>query len=94
MFSRIIPLEVKDPQRHPLWVMAQRFGATCTSAATQADWIGVTHLITNTQHTLKVRHRFSPQANLQVQCVSTQGTVNCYLILQGLCGVICAGPVG
>lgn len=54
MFSRIIPLEMKDPQRHPLWVMAKRFGASCTTAATPAGWADVTHLITNTQHTLKV----------------------------------------
>ena len=49
MFSRIIPLE-EEPSQHALWVMAQRFGATCT-AHMGPD---VTHLITNTQHTLKV----------------------------------------
>jgi len=49
MFSRIIPLE-EEPRQHVLWVMAERFGATCT--AHMGD--DVTHLVTNTQHTLKV----------------------------------------
>lgn len=49
MFSRIIPLE-EEPRQHALWVMAERFGATCT--AHMGD--DVTHLVTNTQHTLKV----------------------------------------
>lgn len=49
MFSRIIPLD-EEASRHALWVMAERFGATCTTHMGS----DVTHLITNTQHTLKV----------------------------------------
>lgn len=49
MFSRIIPLD-EEPTQHPLWLRAQAFGAACTVHMSDA----VTHLVTNTQHTLKV----------------------------------------
>lgn len=49
MFSRIIPLD-EEPTQHTLWLRATAFGATCTVEMSPA----VTHLVTNTQHTLKV----------------------------------------
>ena len=49
MFSRIIPLE-EEPTQHKLWRLAERFGATCAIRAEDA----VTHLVTTTQHTMKV----------------------------------------
>lgn len=50
MFSRIIPLD-EVPSQHALWLRAEAFGARCTAQTDDA----VTHLVTNTQHTLKVR---------------------------------------
>lgn len=49
MFSRIIPLD-EVPSQHALWLRAEAFGARCTAQTDDA----VTHLVTNTQHTLKV----------------------------------------
>lgn len=50
MFSRIIPLD-EPPMQHALWLRAEAFGATCTTDMSDA----VTHLVTNTQHTLKAQ---------------------------------------
>ena len=50
MFSRIIPLD-EVPSQHALWLRAEAFGARCTATTDEA----VTHLVTNTQHTLKVK---------------------------------------
>ena len=49
IFSRIIP-QAEVPSQHPLWLRAEAFGARCTAQTDDA----VTHLVTNTQHTLKV----------------------------------------
>ena len=50
LFSRIIPLE-QAPQEHRLWQLAQLFGATCLADTDPS----VTHVITNTLGTQKVR---------------------------------------
>ncbi|KAK9805165.1 hypothetical protein WJX72_003091 [[Myrmecia] bisecta] len=47
--ARIIPLE-QQPERHPLWKLALRFGATCVTQKDEA----VTHVVTNTHGTEKV----------------------------------------
>ena len=49
LFSRVIPLE-KAPASHPLWLLAEAFGAQCT---TEAD-AGVTHVVAGTRGTQKV----------------------------------------
>ena len=49
MFSRIIPLE-QQPDTHPLWKLAVRFGATCTSQVSD----DVTHVVANVSGTEKV----------------------------------------
>lgn len=49
MFSRIIPLQ-EDPERHPFWRKAVKFGATCTTVPSEA----VTHVIAYVNGTEKV----------------------------------------
>ena len=49
LFSRVIPLE-RAPASHPLWQLAEAFGAQCT---TEAD-AGVTHVVAATRGTQKV----------------------------------------
>ena len=50
LFSRIIPLE-QAPQEHRLWQLAELFGATCLADTDPS----ITHVITNTLGTQKVR---------------------------------------
>lgn len=50
MFSRIIPLQ-EDPERHPFWRKAVKFGATCTTQPSN----DVTHVIAYVSGTEKVR---------------------------------------
>ena len=49
LFSRIIPLE-HEPESHPLWRLAVRFGARCAKGM-NAD---VTHVVANVAGTEKV----------------------------------------
>lgn len=49
LFSRVIPLE-KAPASHPLWLLAEAFGAQCT---TEAD-AGITHVVAGMRGTQKV----------------------------------------
>lgn len=49
LFSRIIPLE-HEPESHPLWRLAVRFGARCAKGMS-AD---VTHVVANVAGTEKV----------------------------------------
>ena len=49
LFSRVIPLE-KAPASHPMWLLAEAFGAQCT---TEGD-AGVTHVVARTRGTQKV----------------------------------------
>ena len=51
MFSRLWPTDVKS-QDHHLWQMAERLGAECTTVLDNS----VTHVVTNTKSTAKVRH--------------------------------------
>ena len=48
VFSRVMPLE-QDPQQHPLWVLAQQFGAQCSSQCSDAT----THVVANMRGTEK-----------------------------------------
>ncbi|CAN8285210.1 unnamed protein product [Cochlearia groenlandica] len=50
VFSRIIPVGEAKPHLHPLWQLAEQFGAVCT---TQVDE-NVTHVVTNSLGTDKV----------------------------------------
>ena len=49
LFSRVIPLE-KAPASHHFWLLAEAFGAQCT---TEGD-AGVTHVVARTRGTQKV----------------------------------------
>ena len=49
LFSRVIPLE-KAPASHPFWLLAEAFGAQCT---TEAD-ARVTHVVARARGTQKV----------------------------------------
>jgi hypothetical protein len=40
VFSRVIPLDT-DPRRHPLWQLAEQYGAACAEACDDAT----THLV-------------------------------------------------
>ncbi len=48
-FSRVIPLE-QEPSTHPLWQLAERFGATCSTVVGD----DVTHVVAVTDGTDKV----------------------------------------
>jgi hypothetical protein len=49
VFSRVIPLET-NPRQHPLWLLAEQYGATCCEACSD----GTTHVVTMTGGTEKV----------------------------------------
>lgn len=49
VFSRVIPLE-SDPQQHPLWLLAEQFGATCSVGCTD----NTTHVVATHGGTEKV----------------------------------------
>jgi hypothetical protein len=64
-FSRIIPLET-DPRGHPLWQLAEQFGAACIEGCSDA----VTHVIATHGGTEKVRGGSSPGVSACVRaCV-------------------------
>jgi hypothetical protein len=50
LFSRVIPLE-QPPETHPLWCLAESFGASCTAQMQES----ITHVVTNTNGTEKAR---------------------------------------
>lgn len=50
VFSRVIPLET-NPRQHPLWLLAEQYGATCTEQCTD----DTTHVVAMTGATEKVR---------------------------------------
>jgi hypothetical protein len=56
VFSRVIPLET-NPRQHPLWLLAEQYGATCSEQCT-AD---TTHVVAMTGATEKVRSCHSQQ---------------------------------
>ncbi|KAI7844187.1 hypothetical protein COHA_002322 [Chlorella ohadii] len=41
LFSRVVPLDCKDPSVHPLWQLALKLGAQCTTGQEE----GVTHVV-------------------------------------------------
>ena len=49
VFSRVIPLET-NPRQHPLWVLAEQYGATCSQQCTP----DTTHVVATHQGTEKV----------------------------------------
>eukprot|EP00798_Chlamydomonas_sp_ICE-L_P030051 gene30051-35022_t len=49
VFSRLVPLE-QDPKSHSLWRLAEQFGATCSTAASEST----THVIATARGTEKV----------------------------------------
>ena len=49
VFSRVIPLEM-DPCSHPLWKMAEQFGAKCSVSCSE----DTTHVVAGTRGTEKV----------------------------------------
>jgi len=49
VFSRVIPLET-NPRQHPLWLLAEQYGATCTEQCTD----DTTHVVAMTGGTEKV----------------------------------------
>ncbi|XP_072958311.1 RNA polymerase II C-terminal domain phosphatase-like 3 [Typha angustifolia] len=55
VFSRIFPVEEANPQLHPLWQMAQQFGASCTNQIDEH----VTHVVANSLGTNKVNWALS-----------------------------------
>lgn len=50
VFSRVIPLEA-NPRTHPLWQLAEQFGATCGEQCTEQT----THVVATHGGTEKVR---------------------------------------
>ncbi|KAG6405712.1 hypothetical protein SASPL_133304 [Salvia splendens] len=50
VFSRMFPVGEKNPQMHPLWQMAEQFGAVCTKQIDEQ----VTHVVANSLGTNKV----------------------------------------
>jgi hypothetical protein len=46
VFSRVIPLET-NPRQHPLWVLAEQYGATCSQQCTP----DTTHVVAMNQGT-------------------------------------------
>eukprot|EP00775_Hariotina_reticulata_P011392 gene11392-11540_t len=73
VFSRVIPLE-SDPKQHPLWQLAEQFGATCGEQCTTST----THVVATHGGTEKVmwakqnnKHVVSP-AWLECSCILWQ----------------------
>lgn len=54
VFSRVIPLET-NPRQHPLWLLAEQYGATCSEQCSE----DTTHVVAMTGGTEKVRVRWS-----------------------------------
>jgi RNA polymerase II C-terminal domain phosphatase-like 3/4 len=50
VFSRVIPLE-SNPRQHPLWQLAEQFGATCGEQCNETT----THVVATHGGTEKVR---------------------------------------
>lgn len=50
LFSRVFPVGEANPHMHPLWQMAEQFGAVCTSQMDDR----VTHVVANLMGTDKV----------------------------------------
>jgi hypothetical protein len=53
VFSRVIPLE-SNPRQHPLWQLAEQFGATCGEQCNETT----THVVATHGGTEKVRACF------------------------------------
>lgn len=52
LFSRVIPMGEKNPEKYQLWRMAEQLGAKCTSEMGEH----VTHVVANGPGTCKVCH--------------------------------------
>lgn len=50
VFSRIFPVGEQNPHMHPLWQMAEQFGAICTNQLDDS----VTHVVAHSHGTDKV----------------------------------------
>lgn len=50
VFSRVFPVGEANPHLHPLWQMAEQFGAACTNTIDEQ----VTHVVANSLGTDKV----------------------------------------
>lgn len=59
VFSRVIPLET-NPRQHPLWLLAEQYGATCSEQCAG----DTTHVVAMTGATEKVRSLHSHAAAL------------------------------
>ncbi|KAJ3701505.1 hypothetical protein LUZ61_005210 [Rhynchospora tenuis] len=55
VFSRVFPVGEQNPHMHPLWQMAEQFGAICTNHLDD----GVTHVVANSLGTDKVNWALS-----------------------------------
>lgn len=58
VFSRIFPVGEQNPHMHPLWQMAEQFGAICTNQVDDS----VTHVVAHSLGTDKVDKIFTHPA--------------------------------
>jgi hypothetical protein len=83
VFSRVIPLET-NPRQHPLWLLAEQYGATCSEQCTEET----THVVAMTGGTEKVRITAQPahtRRTQQIDCLDGWTVVLRYSTAAPLC---------
>ena len=90
-FSRVIPGE-QPAAAHPLWRMAERFGASCREGVSE----GVTHVVAVTEGTDKVRGAWLVVYVVQCVLCRWSGRITiaerwCCLPGAWVCGITCVG---